>query len=222
MKSPPKAIGTADVSTGTQPSGQVSARKRVTDAELLQQIAERDPSGLEALAERHGDMLRRLLGRLTGWHHDAEDLLQEVLLSVWNHAHRYRELRTDQTGTCEAWLKRLATNRVRNHYRTVNRFQRKLWRYATFGGGPQHASKHSSASTAGESELEEFDQGLAQAVRRLSMRDRTLIVLFYLEELDASEVAEIVGVRTSTVHVQLHRARQRLKKLLTAREEQGL
>ncbi len=47
------------------------------------------------------------------------------------------------------------------------------------------------------------------ALDQLSERDRTLMILFELEQLTGEAIAELVGVRIDTLWVQLHRARAR-------------
>jgi RNA polymerase sigma-70 factor (ECF subfamily) len=58
----------------------------------------------EEVADRHGDFVYTVAYRLTGNHHDAQDLVQEVLLRV------QRGLSTYRPGPMEAWLGRITTN----------------------------------------------------------------------------------------------------------------
>ena len=54
------------------------------------------------------------------------------------------------------------------------------------------------------------------ALAKLSPSDRLLLVLYYLEEMSGDEVASSMGVKLETLHVRLHRARQKLKTILTS------
>jgi RNA polymerase sigma-70 factor (ECF subfamily) len=61
------------------------------------------------------------------------------------------------------------------------------------------------------------DDTLAQvreAIKKLAGRDREVIVLHYLEDRGVAEMSELLKLKTNAVEVRLHRARQRLKKLL--------
>ncbi len=60
--------------------------------------------------------------------------------------------------------------------------------------------------------------GLIDALRRLSPNQRAAIVLRYVLDLDAAEVARRMGIAAPTVRVHLHRARKRLRELLGAEE----
>ena len=78
-----------------------------------------DQAAMCELLDRHGDMLARLVGRLTAWHVDREDILQDVLLSVWQKSGSFRG-----NGSLEGWLKRIAVNQCRNHFRAANSIKR--------------------------------------------------------------------------------------------------
>jgi len=52
------------------------------------------------------------------------------------------------------------------------------------------------------------------ALRRLPQQQRAAVVLFYLDDRPAKEIARVMGVTPSTVSVHLHRARRRLRTML--------
>lgn len=49
------------------------------------------------------------------------------------------------------------------------------------------------------------------AVNKLRPKDREVIVLYYLEEMDVKSMSELLGASISNVNVRLHRARERLR-----------
>ena len=62
------------------------------------------------------------------------------------------------------------------------------------------------------------DESAATRVRRavseLADRDREVIVLHYFEQLPIAELCELLGERQSAVTVRLHRAREKLRRVL--------
>ena len=56
--------------------------------------------------------------------------------------------------------------------------------------------------------------GLWMAVQQLPADYRTVVVLFYYEDLDVREISQITAIPEATVKTRLFRARQRLKSLL--------
>jgi RNA polymerase sigma factor (sigma-70 family) len=61
---------------------------------------------------------------------------------------------------------------------------------------------------------------LAAALRRLNDRDQELIALRYGADLTAAQIAHILGVRTNSVEVALHRALDRLRSLLDSERQE--
>jgi RNA polymerase sigma-70 factor (ECF subfamily) len=60
----------------------------------------------------------------------------------------------------------------------------------------------------------ELHEGVRRAVGRLGQRDREVIVLRYLEQMEVDEIAATLRLARNTVEVRLHRARERLKLFL--------
>jgi RNA polymerase sigma-70 factor (ECF subfamily) len=92
------------------------------------------------------------------------------------------------------------------------------------------------AHTVGAGEVELFDQVAApgelesQSIERLDLRravlmldshERELVALRYGADLKARQIAELLGERTNTVEVQLHRALDRLRMLLDEPEQEA-
>ncbi|MEZ6134924.1 MAG: RNA polymerase sigma factor [Pirellulaceae bacterium] len=189
--SAPPDLGTKDIASRPQ-NGTTQAR-----------MADLNEQALQEIIEVHGVMLQRLIGRLTGWHADRDDILQDVLLTVWKQADKYVE-----RGSRDAWLRRIVLNRVRNHFRYLARMRRRLLALV-----PQ------SVTVPATCVQEHNNEPLHIAIRQLSESDRLMIVLFHLEELPGEQVAELMGMKLANLHVRLHRARQRLKAILESRGE---
>lgn len=172
------------------------------DFAFMQRLAAGDEEAMTRLIERHGQMLARLVGRLMAWSPDHEDVFQDVLLVIWQKANNYRG-----TGSLEGWLRTLAANRCYNHLRRQNSFRQLL---ANFFDSQRSKFKPEKPSESA---------AIENALKELTAKERTVIVLYYLEEMSGEEVAVALGIRTESLHVRLHRARQKLKSLLSAKGE---
>src|ERR1700676_5252037 len=82
---------------------------RVSDEDLLLAIVGGGPWALELLYERYHQMLYAVAYKMIDDHHIAENLLQEVFLSVWRKATTY----SVQAGPVRGWLFAIL------HHRTI-------------------------------------------------------------------------------------------------------
>lgn len=186
--------------------------RRLLDASteaLLAEVRQGSESAFEALVERSTDGLLRWTYRYLGNLEEARDVVQQTFLRVWTRRRRY-----DPSRGARTWMFRIATNLAIDRLRQQRR-QRRLddevrrLRLASesIGGGarPERWSRR---------EVEEIFQQLAAA---LSPRQRAAFLLREVEGLNATEVAEILGCRPSTVRNQVAQARTALRRELSRR-----
>lgn len=149
-----------------------------------------DRDSPEAVIRRYSDMVYRLAFARTGNRSDAEDLYQEVFLRYLTKAPAF----TSEDHR-KAWLLRVAVN-------CANRFHTAPWRKCT--------EPLSEALSVPAPEGED----LWEELRRLPEKDRTVLHLYYYEDMTTEEIAQMLDRNPATVRSQLLRARAKLKKLL--------
>lgn len=149
-----------------------------------------DRDSPEAVIRRYSDMVYRLAFARTGNRSDAEDLYQEVFLRYLTKAPAF----TSEDHR-KAWLLRVAVN-------CANRFHTAPWRKRT--------EPLSEALSVPAPEGED----LWDELRRLPEKDRTVLHLYYYEDMTTEEIAKLLDRNPATVRSQLLRARAKLKKLL--------
>jgi len=143
------------------------------------------------------DALLRIAMVLTGHREDAEDLLQASLTKL---ALRWPALQ--RQGSPDAYVRKILYHQHISRWRmTRNRKE-----YAT----AELPERGSSGDLAGESALR---IALAQALDRLSSKQRAVLVLRYYEDLPETDAAAILGCSVGTVRSQTHRALGRLRVL---------
>ena len=146
------------------------------------------PVDWEALVTEHENRLYRTALVILGDNREAEDAVQDTFIAYWQKAPSHLE-------NSGAWLTRVLVNRCRSRLRSPwRRRDVPLWE-GLEAPGPEERQ-----------ELEEL-WGLPPA-------DRAVLHFFYYEDLSTAEIAQITGVRESTVRSRLTRARGRLRKLL--------
>jgi RNA polymerase sigma-70 factor (ECF subfamily) len=181
-------------------------QKQLLDADpdlpLLQAMAKKDSSALEELYRRHGPRLLAYLSARLGDAGLAEEVLQDVMLSTWQNAPRFR-------GECRVvtWLMAIARNRA------INAFHRKL-------------SNSSAALSIDDPNLAQIGkkapgiekvgayESVQAALRALSTGQRETLELVFFHGLSLSETAYVQGISTGTVKSRLHRAKARIREIM--------
>lgn len=82
------------------------------DEYLMANVARGQRAPLEALVRRHGCALLTFIRRMVGDPHRAEELFQDVFLTVWRQREQY-----DFPRSFRGWLSAIALNRCRQDFR---------------------------------------------------------------------------------------------------------
>jgi RNA polymerase sigma-70 factor (ECF subfamily) len=164
--------------------------------------ADRDAASFDRLVAREHAYVARLVGRLVGWRGDVDDVVQDVFVAALGGWARFRGDCTERT-----WLTRIALNKCRS-------YGRKRWVRERLFALWQARSGSKALEQSGNAENHETAEQVRHAIMQLRQPDREVIVLHYLEELSAAEIAKLINLRRNAVEVRLTRARQRLKEIL--------
>jgi RNA polymerase sigma-70 factor, ECF subfamily len=190
----------------------VSLRERL----LLRRLRERDERAFREMVERYQDRVFNLVFRMIGTREEAEDLAQEVFVTVFKSIDSFRGEAKFST-----WLYRIAANHCKNRIKYLSRradrktgaLDETAEREAAAQGGGPIAAGHIAAP---DRVLEgvQMDRLVQQAIAALDEDHRLVVVLRDLEELSYEEICEITGLPEGTVKSRLHRARLALKEKL--------
>lgn len=158
----------------------------------------------EELAHSHGSFIYGVAYRLSGNHHDAQDLVQEVLLRV------RRGLSTYQPGNMNGWLSRITTNAF------LDRLRKKKRRPTV--SLPEDADRFIEGSPGVEAEIAARDlpDHLQQLLAALPVDYRLPVVLKDVLGFSYLEIAEQLNIPVGTVRSRIHRGRSRLRDALAA------
>jgi RNA polymerase sigma-70 factor, ECF subfamily len=179
---------------------------------LIRRLQQRDEVAFSEVVRLYQHKVYNLLYRMIGNHEEAEDLAQEVFVTVFKSIDSFRGESKFTT-----WLYRVAANHCKNRIKYLSRRSR------TSGDGLDGVPEH-SMEDAGSAPLQSHIDGpdqileglqleklLAQAIAALDEEHRLLIVLRDVEELSYQEIGEITTLNEGTVKSRLHRARMAIK-----------
>lgn len=164
------------------------------DQETLTLLGQRNPRGFDQAYAKYGARLFSFLSRLLGpgQRHVAEDLLQLTFLRLAEHG---PELRANSD--LRAWLYTVARNAFLGQWR-----------------GRKHEADGANlelvADYSADAEARLMLGDVEQALSRLRLEDRELLLLVGGEGLEPLAVSKLLGVEPATLRKRLARARQRL------------
>lgn len=181
------------------------------ERELIEKLKRRDEAAFSIFVLRYQERVFRLLVRMLGDRAEAEDLAQEVFISVFKSIDGFRG-----DAQLSTWVYRVAANHCRNRIKYMVRRRRQL----TDGYDEQ---SDEAAESAGNGRSEAPDQlmearqterMLQQGLLALDEEQRTLVVLREVEHLSYEEIMAITGLPEGTVKSRLHRARAGLREYI--------
>lgn len=185
------------------------------DASHVEQARTGDFAAFEKLVSKYELRLFSTAFRIVGRREDAEDVVQDTLMSVIEHLPEFREESKFYT-----WLMRIAVN----HALKLLRKNRRGRKYAIERDlssesyaelpHPQFIApwRENPEIAAERHELQEL---LSAALEELDEKYRTIFVLRDIEERSTAEVAEVLGISEANVKVRLLRARLQLRERIT-------
>lgn len=176
-----------------------------SDEELITATLAGDGAAFAALVNRHRPPLLEMACRILGQREEAEDVLQEVFMSVHAHLNRFRG-----ESKLSTWIYTIALNRVRNQIR-----RRGKRRMVPLDAGQEEGASRWELPEKGPA----VEEGVAQrrdseklrlAVDALPEHFRSIFILHYYQHLPLKEIARQVDKPLGTVKVYLHRARKHI------------
>ncbi|WP_425374660.1 RNA polymerase sigma factor [Pseudolabrys taiwanensis] len=176
-----------------------------TDDGLLERIAANDQNAFRLLVERHIDRAYGLALRILNNRADAEDIVQDTLLKIWLHRGRWESGRAKFS----TWLYRVVTNRCIDYRRQPR---------------TEDLEQVPEVADAKPLPIEELQKHkvtslLDAAMERLPEQQRIALILSYHENMNNSEVAEVMQTTVMAVESLLKRGRQKLRELLRRSEK---
>jgi RNA polymerase sigma factor (sigma-70 family) len=189
------------------------AYRGLRDGQLVELVAQKDAGALEALYDRYGRAAYSLARRILTEETLAQDVVQEVFLSLWRDARRFDAGR----GTVATYLLSMT------HHRAVDvvRREENLRRWRTSDEGLELAPDP-KARVEDEVEASERRAEVRAALAELPAAQREALLLAYFGGYTQREVAALVGVPLGTVKTRMAAGMRKMKEALqdAGREEQ--
>ena len=193
---------------GSQPAAPApNPTEDLSDAELVGRLGEADGAALSQLYQRFGRSCYSLARRICADEGLAEDVVQEVFLTLWRDPGRYDPSR----GGFATWLLTLI------HHKSVDAVRRESTLRRRMVAAPEAGEDWSPTPVPGadQAALARVAAGQVRtALHRLPLEQRQVLALAYFGGHTQREIAVLTGVPLGTVKSRMFTAVQRLRSLL--------
>jgi len=186
---------------------QLKGSDRLRDEVIISYILEGRAELFSVIIERYQSKVFSMAYHYTQDYEEARDLTQEILLKLYNNLHSYKSKASFST-----WLYRIAVNRCIDWTR-----KKKLRTVSIINdGSDEEADIYDTIADGAEGPEEELirqenSMYVRKAVEELPEIYKTVIILYYFEDLSPQEISDIIGVPRRTVETRLYRGKSLIK-----------
>ena len=173
------------------------------DDELIPRIRAGDEAAFDALVRRHYNGLCVFAARMTRSDATAEELVQDVLLRVWQHHEEWAV-----SGSVAAYLYAAVRNTALNHVRRERYLERWQAGAAAQADAPRVPEADEDVRAA------ELAAALERAIDELPLRCRQVFILRRQHHMSCAEVARVMQIAPKTVEIQMGLAIKALRRKL--------
>jgi len=161
-------------------------------------------AAFEALFQQYQKLVFKNAYLITGTKEDAEDILQEVFVSVWRSRHTFNPTK----GKLTTWLYRVTVNKC------MEKRRKKNLTAVSLEGIDLPETKSVDDVLISRQEYER----LIEAMDSLDTKHRVVLVLRYFNDLSYQEIAETVGIPLGTVKSRINQALRLLREQFDTRQ----
>ncbi|UCE00568.1 MAG: sigma-70 family RNA polymerase sigma factor [Chloroflexota bacterium] len=180
-----------------------NAAANPSDHDLILEIQAGSLDALGVIYDRHRRLVYRTALAISNDPEAAADLLQDVFLRLFRFANR-----VDPERPLEPWLYRVTANQsytwVKRHQRWTQPLEEIAeWLSSGTKNSPQYITEQDDESMM-----------IQRAIGKLSLPQRVVVVMYYINDLSLNEIAEVLDIPEGTVKSRLHYGRNALKTYL--------
>ena len=179
----------------------------ISDEQLVSDYLKGDEKSLEILIKRYVRPIYNFLVKLIGDKKEAEDLSQDIFVKVWNNLNKF-----DQYKKFRTWIYRIARNTSIDYLR-----KKKAILFTDLNDEDDSFLKNITDDEDLPDELMvklDLKNEVVNALEKLPINYRTVIIFYYNEGLNFREISEIMGESINTVKSRHRRALELLKKII--------
>lgn len=193
------------------PAQEAQVSDRDLDWAVLQKVQAGNVGAYDQLVQKYREQVFSVIYNMTSNREDASDLTQETFIKAFQAIGRFKGKSSFFT-----WVYRIAINSTMTFLKKRNR--RRFISYENIDEEVSNTEIFERLTAKNQTEkgalMGELQEKLNDALQKLSLKHRTVVILHEIEGLEHAEIAEITKTSTGTVRSRLHYAKQQLQSYL--------
>jgi RNA polymerase sigma-70 factor (ECF subfamily) len=177
-----------------------------SDEEIAERVQAGDSESFRVLVERYEPKMTRYARRFLFAGEETKDLVQEIFIKAYVNMRSFRSAER-----FSPWLYRIAHNEFINQLKRKQKEKRNISIFDFDILFPHPIAKETAD---GDINRQEMKKMLDRSLDEIGPKYKEPLVLYYFEDMDYKEIADILHIPISTVGVRLQRGRIMLKKLI--------
>jgi RNA polymerase sigma-70 factor, ECF subfamily len=202
---------TGSVSKTFAPAQEAPLLERDLDWAVVQKVQAGNVGAFDQLVQKYREHIFSVIYNMTSNREDASDLSQETFIKAFQAIGRFQGKSAFFT-----WIYRIAINTTMTFLK--KRSRRRYISYENINEEVSSAEIFERLTAKNRTEkgalVKELQEKLNDALQKLSLKHRTVVILHEIEGLEHAEIAEITKTSIGTVRSRLHYAKQQLQSYL--------
>ena len=156
----------------------------------------------EEVVEKYSDYITRMCVVWTQNEEAAKDCFQNTFIKLYKSSKTFND-----SELLKAWLLRVARNECNDYHRT-------FWNKNVSIGLDREKLERVKNDSVNKIQFDSDTENLVKALRKLSLKYREVLVLYYYQEYSTKEISDILQLSVNTVKSRLQRGREKLAKII--------
>ena len=167
------------------------------DILLFEKVQSRDSRAFDQLMREYSAELHHFILRIVSNSEDAQDILQDTFVRVWEKSHQFKG-----NSSVKTWIFRIAINLSYTHLK-----RRKRWGFSILD---EIKSLVSGSDPVAETEKWYYATLLEKSLTTLTPRQHAVVVARIYKDLPFAQIAEAVGCSENSAKVHFHEGKKRI------------
>jgi len=176
---------------------------KLSDIEIIESVKRGNQNDYSLIIDRYKSRAFSMLKRMLGNEMDAEEVLMDSFLKAYNNINNFRG-----DAKFSTWFYKIAYNNGLSFLSSKRRKNEK-----DLSSLEDHFDLYDHENKI-YAESENVSMYLLKLVDKLPIKYALVLILFYIDEMNLTEISQVMGTSLVNVKVTLHRSRNALKEMI--------